>query len=90
MDRGADTAEEFFKLATPRRLRSCRHDGSPRNSRHTPAENWTTAPGRFPGFRVDAFAHLPDPICGSVVLRTKARRLQLRGQPRSYTAFPTP
>src|ERR1700722_10356797 len=38
-----------------RRLRSCRHDGSPRNSRHTPAENWTTAPGRFPGFRVDTF-----------------------------------
>ena len=34
---------------------ACRRDGSPRNPRRTPAENWTTVRGRFPGFRVCRF-----------------------------------
>src|SRR5579871_552915 len=38
----------------PRRLQACRRNGSPRNLRRTPAENWTTVRGRFPGSRVRA------------------------------------
>lgn len=43
--------------------------------------------GRSPGSRVDAFRRLPGLFC-PVALGAKARRLQLRGQPRFLTAFP--
>ena len=59
----------------------------PRSPQRTPAGNRTTARGRFPGFRVVAFAHLPK-ASASVACRTIAHRLQLRGQPRYLTAFP--
>jgi hypothetical protein len=50
---------------TPRDDSTCRRDGFPRSPRRTPAGNRTTARGRFPGFRVNAFARLPR-ACASV------------------------
>jgi hypothetical protein len=43
----------------PRDDSTCRRDGFPRSPRRTPAGNRTTARGRFPGFRVNAFVRLP-------------------------------
>jgi len=55
---------------------------------HTPWPGWVTVQGRFPGFRFSAAPCLPIRADSGVIRR--APRLQLRGQPWSWSLAGTP